>query len=170
MSVGDPELTQIWASRAASAVDRISRLIEAEYWSPAHLRRIADLELLRLRGLDNGLRAEPGAELAGCIIRASGPAAELIGELLASLLYNNCRTKREPAVNRSGRERTPAAPRGPVWSLPCTGENVLSRPVPRVWCPLGHRGAEFVVSGPCGRSFQAACCRFAAVSATEVAQ
>ena len=30
MSVGDPELTRIWASRAASAVDRITRLIEAE--------------------------------------------------------------------------------------------------------------------------------------------
>ena len=29
MSVGDPELTRIWASRAASAVDRITRLIEA---------------------------------------------------------------------------------------------------------------------------------------------
>jgi AcrR family transcriptional regulator len=205
MSVGDPELTQIWASRAASAVDRISRLIEADisaghisssidpdmesgrlfsliqgmsfqsivdpkHWSPAHLRRIVDLELLRLRGVDGRPHAEPGAELADCIIRASGPAAKLIGELLASLLYNNCRTKREPAVNRSGRERTPAAPRGPVWSLPCTGENVLSRPVPRVWCPLGHRGAEFVVGGPCGRSFEAACCRFAAVSATEVAQ
>src|SRR5580704_14063604 len=117
-----------------------------------------------------GQRTSPGAELADCIIRASGPATELIGELLASLLYNNCRIKREPAVNRSARERTLAAPRGPVWSLPCTGENVLSRPVPRVWCPLGHRGAEFVVSGPCGRSFEAACCRFAAVSATEVAQ
>ncbi len=30
MSVGDPELTRIWASRAASAVDRITRLIEAD--------------------------------------------------------------------------------------------------------------------------------------------
>jgi AcrR family transcriptional regulator len=30
MSVGDPELTRIWASRAASAVDRITRLIKAE--------------------------------------------------------------------------------------------------------------------------------------------
>jgi AcrR family transcriptional regulator len=29
MSVGDPELMRIWASRAASAVDRITRLIEA---------------------------------------------------------------------------------------------------------------------------------------------
>jgi len=99
MSVGDPELTQIWASRSASAVDRISRLIEAdisagrisssidpdmeggrlfsliqgmsfqsivdpERWSPAHLRRMADLELLRLRGMDNGLRAAPRPELA----------------------------------------------------------------------------------------------------------
>ncbi len=94
MSVGDPELTQIWASRAASAVDRVSRLIEADIsagrisssidpdmesgrlfsliqgmsfqsivdpkrWSPAHLRRIVDLELQRLRGMDNGLRAAP---------------------------------------------------------------------------------------------------------------
>jgi hypothetical protein len=99
MSVGDPELTQIWASRAASAVDRVSRLIEADIsagrisssidpdmeggrlfsliqgmsfqsivdpkrWSPAHLRRMADLELLRLRGMDNGLRAAPEPELA----------------------------------------------------------------------------------------------------------
>lgn len=30
MSVGDPELMRIWASRAASAVDRITRLIKAE--------------------------------------------------------------------------------------------------------------------------------------------
>ena len=30
MSVGDPELTRIWASRATSAVDRITRLIEAD--------------------------------------------------------------------------------------------------------------------------------------------
>jgi AcrR family transcriptional regulator len=95
MSVGDPELTQIWASRAASAVDRVSRLIEADIsagrissgidpemesgrlfaliqgmsfqsivdpkrWYPAHMRRIVDLELLRLRGMDNGLRAAPG--------------------------------------------------------------------------------------------------------------
>jgi AcrR family transcriptional regulator len=30
MSVGDPELTRIWASRAASAVDRITRLVEAD--------------------------------------------------------------------------------------------------------------------------------------------
>jgi AcrR family transcriptional regulator len=30
MSVGDPELTQIWASRAASAVGRLSRLVEAD--------------------------------------------------------------------------------------------------------------------------------------------
>ena len=94
MSVGDPELTQIWASRAASAVDRVSRLIEADIsagrisssvdpdmesgrlfsliqgmsfqsivdpkrWSPVHLRRIVDLELLRLRGMDNGLRVHP---------------------------------------------------------------------------------------------------------------
>jgi len=100
MSVGDPELTQIWASRAASAVDRVTRLIEADIsagrmssgidpdmeggrlfaliqgmsfqsivdpkrWSPAHLRRIVDTELLRLRRVDNGLRAAPGAELAG---------------------------------------------------------------------------------------------------------
>jgi BetI-type transcriptional repressor, C-terminal len=87
MSVGDPQLTQIWASRAASAVDRVTRLIEADiaaghmpsgidpdlessrlfaliqgmsfqsivdpaHWSPAHLRRIVDLELLRLRRSD----------------------------------------------------------------------------------------------------------------------
>jgi hypothetical protein len=87
MSVGDPQLTQIWASRAASAVDRVTRLIEAdiaagrmsssvdpdleggrlfaliqgmsfqsiddpEYWSPAHLCRIVDTELLRLRRRD----------------------------------------------------------------------------------------------------------------------
>jgi len=98
MSVGDPELTQIWASRAASAVDRISRLIEADisagrisssidpdmesgrlfsliqgmsfqsivdpkYWSPAHLRRIVDLELLRLRRIDDSLRATRETEL-----------------------------------------------------------------------------------------------------------
>ena len=30
MSVGDPELMRIWASRAASAVDRVTRLIEAD--------------------------------------------------------------------------------------------------------------------------------------------
>src|ERR1700730_1596 len=30
MSVGDPELTRIWASRAASAVNRITRLIESD--------------------------------------------------------------------------------------------------------------------------------------------
>jgi AcrR family transcriptional regulator len=30
MSVGDPELTRIWASRAASAIDRITRLVKAE--------------------------------------------------------------------------------------------------------------------------------------------
>src|ERR1700729_4163425 len=30
MSVGDPELTRIWASRAATAVDRVTRLIEAD--------------------------------------------------------------------------------------------------------------------------------------------
>jgi AcrR family transcriptional regulator len=30
MSVGDPELTRIWAYRAASAVDRVTRLIEAD--------------------------------------------------------------------------------------------------------------------------------------------
>jgi AcrR family transcriptional regulator len=30
MSVGDPELTKIWASRSASAVDRISRLIDTD--------------------------------------------------------------------------------------------------------------------------------------------
>ena len=198
MSVGDPELTQIWASRAASAVDRISRLIEADIsaghissgmdpdmessrlfsliqgmsfqsivdpkrWSPAHLRRIVDLELLRLRGLDNGLRAAPGAELADFISRASHVRAS------PGLLYNNCRTKRRPAVNRSRRERTPAAPRGAVWSLPCTGENVLPPPVPRVWYPLGRRGAG-IVTEPCGRSLEPACCRFAAVSATEDAQ
>ncbi len=108
MSVGDPELTQIWASRAASAVDRVIRLIEADIsagrmsssidpdmesgrlfsliqgmsfqsivdpkrWSPAHLRRIVDLELLRLRRSDNGPRAAPGAELADFIVRASKP-------------------------------------------------------------------------------------------------
>ena len=111
MSVGDPELTQIWASRAASAVDRVSRLIEADIsagrispsvdpdmesgrlfaliqgmsfqsivdpkrWSPAHLRRIVDLELLRLRRIDNGLRAAPGAELADFIVRASKPSRQ----------------------------------------------------------------------------------------------
>jgi AcrR family transcriptional regulator len=87
MAVGDPQLTQIWASRAASAVDRVTRLIEVdiaagrmpsgidpdlesgrlfaliqgmsfqsivdpEHWSPAHLRRIIDTELLRLRRSD----------------------------------------------------------------------------------------------------------------------
>jgi AcrR family transcriptional regulator len=30
MSVGDPELTRIWASRATSAVDRVSRLVEGD--------------------------------------------------------------------------------------------------------------------------------------------
>jgi AcrR family transcriptional regulator len=30
ISVGDPELTRIWASRAATAVDRVTRLIEAD--------------------------------------------------------------------------------------------------------------------------------------------
>jgi AcrR family transcriptional regulator len=95
MSVGDPELTRIWASRAATAVDRITRLIESDIsagrvsssidpdlesdrlfaliqgmsfqsivdqqrWSPAYLRRIVDLELLRLRRIDEGLRAAPG--------------------------------------------------------------------------------------------------------------
>jgi AcrR family transcriptional regulator len=89
MSVGDPELTRIWASRAASAVDRVTRLIEADIsagrmtssidpdlegsrlfaliqgmsfqsivdpkqWTPAHLRRVVDLELLRLRRIDEG--------------------------------------------------------------------------------------------------------------------
>jgi AcrR family transcriptional regulator len=84
MSVGDRELTDIWASRAASAIDRIARLITADvtagrmpqtvdadseagrlfalvqgmsfqsivdpaHWQPAHLRRIVDLELARLR-------------------------------------------------------------------------------------------------------------------------
>jgi len=88
MSVGDPELTRIWASRAASAVDRITRLVEADVaagrmspsidpdtegdrlfaliqgmsfqsivdpnrWSPGYLRQIVDLELLRLRRLDD---------------------------------------------------------------------------------------------------------------------
>ena len=87
MSVGDPELTQIWAARAASAVDRLSRLFDADIaagrmprnidpdteggrlfsliqgmsfqsivdpkrWSPAHLRRIVNLELTRLRSID----------------------------------------------------------------------------------------------------------------------
>lgn len=151
MSVGDPELTQIWASRAASAVNRISRLIEADisagrisssidpdmesgrlfsliqgmsfqsivepkHWSPAHLRRIVDLELLRLRGVDNEFRAAPGAELADCIIRACGAAAELIGEFPASPLYNNCRTKRKRRSTGqvgSGRRRRRAARSGP---------------------------------------------------------
>ena len=88
IAVGDPELTQIWASRAESAVDRVTRLVEAdvsagrmsssidpdteggrlfaliqgmsfqsivdpERWSPAHLRQIVDLELLRRRRIDN---------------------------------------------------------------------------------------------------------------------
>ena len=88
MSVGDPELTRIWASRAASAVDRITRLVEADVaagrmspsidpdtegdrlfaliqgmsfqsivdqnrWSPGYLRQIVELELLRLRRLDD---------------------------------------------------------------------------------------------------------------------
>jgi AcrR family transcriptional regulator len=92
MSVGDPELTQIWASRAASAADRLVHLIETDItagrmppgidpqtegdrlfsliqgmgfqsivdpkrWSPAHLRQIVNLELTRLRSIDNGLRA-----------------------------------------------------------------------------------------------------------------
>jgi hypothetical protein len=86
MSVGDRELTRIWASRAVSAVGRLSRLIEEDVisgrippsidpdteggrlfsliqgmsfqsivdpkrWPPAHLRRIIDLELARLRGI-----------------------------------------------------------------------------------------------------------------------
>jgi AcrR family transcriptional regulator len=98
MSVGDPELTRIWASRAASAVDRVTRLIEADIsagrmsssidpdlesdrlfaliqgmsfqsivdqkrWSPAYLRRIVDLELLRLRRIDDSLRATRETEL-----------------------------------------------------------------------------------------------------------
>jgi AcrR family transcriptional regulator len=88
MSVGDPELTRIWASRAVSAVDRVTRLIEADVaagrmppsidpdtegdrlfaliqgmsfqsivdqnrWSPGYLRRIVELELLRLRRSDD---------------------------------------------------------------------------------------------------------------------
>ena len=88
MSVGDPELTRIWASRAASAVDRITRLVEADVaagrmspgidpdmegdrlfaliqgmsfqsivdqnrWSPGYLRQIVELELLRLRRIDD---------------------------------------------------------------------------------------------------------------------
>ena len=88
MSVGDPELTRIWASRAASAVDRITRLVEADVaagrmspsidpdtegdrlfaliqgmsfqsivdqnrWSPGFLRQIVELELLRLRRIDD---------------------------------------------------------------------------------------------------------------------
>lgn len=83
----------------------------------------------------------------------------------ARLLYNKCLTKRNPAVNRSRRERAPTTPRRPVWSLPCTGENVLPPPVPRVWRSLGRRGAG-IVTELCGRSFEAAC-RFAAVGATE---
>ena len=110
IAVGDPELMQIWASRAASAVDRVTRLIEIdisagrmsssidpdmesgrlfaliqgmsfqsivdpERWTPAHLRRIVDLELLRLRRIDIRLRAVPGAELADFIIQRSAPAA-----------------------------------------------------------------------------------------------
>jgi AcrR family transcriptional regulator len=98
MSVGDPELTRIWASRAASAVDRVTRLIEADIsagrmsssidpdmesdrlfaliqgmsfqsivdqkrWSPAYLRRIVDLELLRLRRIDDSLHAAREIEL-----------------------------------------------------------------------------------------------------------
>src|SRR5271154_2469904 len=95
-------------------------------------------------------------------------AAELIGELLAALVVQQLSHKGTPTVNRSRRQRTPTAPRGPVWSLPCAGENLLPPPVPRVWRPLGRRGAG-VVTEPCGRSFGAAC-RFAAVSATEDAQ
>jgi AcrR family transcriptional regulator len=88
MSVGDPELTRIWASRATSAVDRVTRLVEADVaagrmpstidpelegdrlfaliqgmsfqsivdqnrWSPGYLRRIVELELLRLRRTDD---------------------------------------------------------------------------------------------------------------------
>jgi AcrR family transcriptional regulator len=88
MSVGDPELTRIWASRAASAVARITRLVEADVaagrmspsidpdtegdrlfaliqgmsfqsivdqnrWSPGYLRQIVELELRRLRRLDD---------------------------------------------------------------------------------------------------------------------
>ena len=88
LSVGDPELTRIWASRAASAVDRITRLVEADVtagrmsssidpdtegdrlfaliqgmsfqsivdqdrWSPGFLRQIVELELLRLRRIDD---------------------------------------------------------------------------------------------------------------------
>jgi BetI-type transcriptional repressor, C-terminal len=88
MSVGDPELTRIWASRAASAIDRITRLVKADVaagrmspridpdmegdrlfaliqgmsfqsivdqdrWSPGYLRQIVELELLRLRRIDD---------------------------------------------------------------------------------------------------------------------
>jgi AcrR family transcriptional regulator len=109
MSVGDPELTRIWASRAASAVDRITRLMEADIsagrmsssidpdmesdrlfaliqgmsfqsivdqkrWTPAYLRRIVDLELLRLRRTDDSLRAACEAELADASDSAAGPA------------------------------------------------------------------------------------------------
>ena len=100
MSVGDPELTRIWASRAASAVERITRLIEAdisagrmssgidpdlegdrlfaliqgmsfqsivdqERWSPAYLRRIVDLELLRLRRIGDAASSGDPAVSAG---------------------------------------------------------------------------------------------------------
>jgi len=87
MSVGDPELTDIWASRSATAADRLTRLVASDVeagrmpetvdppteggrlfslvqgmsfqsivdpvrWSPEHLRRIVDLELVRLRHSD----------------------------------------------------------------------------------------------------------------------
>src|ERR1700733_2762507 len=98
MSVGDPELTRIWASRAATAVDRITRLIESDIsagrvsssidsdmesdrlfalnqgmffqsiidqkrCSPAYLRRIVDLELLRLRRAELAEASESGPAL-----------------------------------------------------------------------------------------------------------
>jgi hypothetical protein len=35
-------------------------IVDPKRWSPAHLRRIVDLELLRLRSMDDGLRAADG--------------------------------------------------------------------------------------------------------------
>ena len=127
MSVGDPELTRIWAARAASAVDRLSRLIDTdiaagrmpsavnpdteggrlfslvqgmsfqsivdpERWSPAHLRRIVDLELTRLRSIDNGRLAAPrptvlsGEDLRTCTLaetrpNGQGPAGQTHADL-----------------------------------------------------------------------------------------
>src|SRR3984957_1927282 len=112
MSVGDPELTRIWASRAATAVDRITRLIESDIsagrvsssidpdmesdrlfaliqgmafqsivdqkrWSPAYLRRIVDLELLRLRRAELAEASESGPALGQFRRAASGVSCHI---------------------------------------------------------------------------------------------